>query len=171
MYELDELKLDFIKIINFLLLHPEYENEIGLEFLKILAPDLDDDLVALIINDIFEYFDFDEDYLELPVSEDIEKEIEKLVESGALHYKSVKERRLLKKKQELKKKLGKKAESLEFKRNYYFDKKKRRFVKRKKPLDYKTLRKKAKIMKKLHKKSEFKNRIKRAKEHYKHLGV
>jgi hypothetical protein len=186
MYELDELKLDLIKLINLLLYLPEYRNEYGLEMIKIITPDLDEDIVVLLIQDILDYlFEDEEDLEEIggigdEIAAKVRQDLDDYLEDEAPHapevnesikFKSIKERKLLKKKKELLKKLGDRAKTLEFKRNYYFDKKLKRFVKRDKPLDIKTIKKKAKVMKKLMKKSEFKNKIKRAKEHYKQIGV
>lgn len=137
---------------------------------------------AMMLDDYFGLglFEDDDDEMDVPdylvgdEYEDVEEvypEEQAVVASGmnedAGKTLTQKERRMRALKKKKKRILGKKTETLNFKRNYYFDRKKRKFVKRDKALDVQTLRKKTKRFKRVLRKASTKRKIQRSKRRFK----
>lgn len=137
---------------------------------------------AMMLDDYFGLglFEDDDDEMDVPdylvgdEYEDVEEvypEEQAVVASGmnedAGKTLTQKERRMRALKKKKKRILGKKTETLNFKRNYYFDRKKRKFVKRDKAIDVQTLRKKTKRFKRVLRKASTKRKIQRSKRRFK----
>lgn len=134
--------------------------DIGLEVIAEIADKLDDETIASIIDQLREYYDLD--VLDQVEDEEGGEDDEDLDESIAREEKilsemqTAKEHKLSVIKAKKKAALGAKADTLQFKRNFYFDADKKKFEKRDKPLSIATLKAKAKAFKKILKKSSTK---------------
>jgi len=147
----------------------------ALEILHEVAPKLSQDVIEEIIEGLFAYYldddDEDEEYFESNI-EFSDEDIEELIESFDLLDEKVndvqrKRLRYLKKKRRAQ--LGKRGNSVAFKRTHHFDNKKRKFVKRKKAITVSAMRKKARIFKKTMRRGSSKAKAKRMKKRLAHV--
>lgn len=147
----------------------EGELDPALEILHELAPHFDQETIELIIDGLFEYYLDDDDEDE----EDFDESLEEFYESdlGLLKEKvnAVQAKRLRFLKAKRRKQLGKRGNSMNFKRTHHFDNKKKKFVKRKKALSVSAMRKKARIFKKVKRKGSTKAKAKRMKKRLAHV--
>ena len=128
------------------------------------------DHIAHIIDETYQIGLFDEEGSEMEVPEELvgeEYDEEEELDEG---IPSQRDRRMRAIKMKKKKILGKKSSTLSFKRNFYFDKKKRKFVRRKKSMSVTTIRKKAKRLKKLARRGSTKAKVKRTKKRLSHMA-
>lgn len=132
--------------------------EVGLDLLSNFADRLPDDVIGDIMQSLAEYYDMDVDYDDAEGEEEgtdeaIEAETDAIVEALINERQTSKQHKLLKIKAKKKAALGDKADSMDFKRKYFFDTKLKKFVKRDKALSVSTIKKKAKLFKKILKKA------------------
>jgi len=156
----------------------------ALEIIYELAPRFSDEVIEEIIEGLFAYYlpDDMEDEDDEPMF-DMEEGMEEFEEDyipdnfDALDEKvsAVQKKRLRFLKNKRRKQLGKRGNSVQFKRTHHFDNKKKRFVKRKKTISVSAMRKKARIFKKTMKRGgnkakakRMKKRLKNVKNPYKH---
>lgn len=143
----------------------EYKNKFTfvLEVLHELADEMPEEVVEKINDALLDYYSFDEFEDD---EDDKEDEDDEEVNESLIYEKvnQIKAKRLRFLKMKRKKQLGKRAQSLQFKRSYYFDTKKKRFVKRQKSLDAITIKKKARRLKKILRKAATKRKIQRTKK-------
>lgn len=146
----------------------EGELDPALEIIHELAPHFDEETIELIIDGLFEYYLDDDDD-----EEDFDESLDEFYESdlGLLSEKTnaVQKKRLRYLKAKRRKQLGKRGNSMNFKRTHHFDNKKRKFVKRKKAVSVSAMRKKARIFKKVKRKGSTKAKAKRMKKRLSHV--
>jgi hypothetical protein len=147
----------------------------ALEILYEVAPKLSQDVIEEIIEGLFDYYldddDEDEEYYESNV-EFSDEDMEELVESFDLldeKVNAVQKKRLRYLKKKRRSQLGKRGNSVAFKRTHHFDSKSKRFVKRKKAITVSAMRKKARIFKKTMRKGSSKAKAKRMKKRLSHV--
>jgi len=147
----------------------------ALEILHEVAPKLSQDVIEDIIQGLFDYYldddEEDTDYYESKI-EDFDEDIETLVESFDLldeKINAVQKKRLRYLKKKRRAQLGKRGNTVAFKRTHHFDNKKKRFVKRKKAMTVSAMRKKARIFKKTMRKGSSKAKAKRMKKRLAHV--
>lgn len=142
--------------------------DIGLEILSEVADQLSDDAIAAIMEQLSDYFDLDaleqvedeEDY-DGDMDESLSREDEILAE-----MQTAKQHKLSQIKAKKKAALGDKANTLQFKRNFFFDTKTKKFVKRDKALSIATLKAKARAFKKILKKASTKKAAMKTKKKF-----
>lgn len=157
----------------------DYEPHPILEILYEVAEDIPEETRELIIEGIFDFYDAD-DLDDLTNGDDDDEDDEddedldeSMFEEGDFDFlvevSTRKTKRLRYLKQNRRKKLGKKADSMQFKRTHMFDKNKRRFVKRKKAISVSEMRKKTRKFNKIKRKGATKARAKRTKKRLKNV--
>lgn len=162
----------------------EGELEFGLIILRDIAEHLTDDVADAVSDALIEYYGL-EHYADDNEDDDEEPEEEALAElddyvvrmqrDDVNESEELDERLDAKKKRKLflrkkrKAQLGARANTAAFKRNYYFDKEKRKFVKRHKPMSMSNLRKKKRILKKVVKRRSTQIRMQRTKKRLAHV--
>ena len=144
-----------------------------LEILYDVADQIPEETREYIIEGIFDYYDAD-DIDDLSDDDDDDDLDESIFEEGELDFLLTevtdrKKKRIRYLKQARRKKLGKKATTMNFKRTHKFDKKKRRFVRRKKAMSVSTMRKKARKFNRVKRKGATKARSKRTKKRLKYV--
>ncbi len=144
----------------------------ALEILHELAPQFSEETIEDIIDGLFDYYldDDDDDDLD-DFMENIDEEDFCEDDFGLLDERinPVQAKRLRYLKAKRRKQLGKRGNSMTFKRTHHFDNKKRRFVKRKKAVSVSAMRKKARIFKKVKRKGSTKAKAKRMKKRLKNV--
>lgn len=150
---------------------PEGDLEYGLEIIHEIAEQIPEETAEIIIDALFQYYDVEEEDVEDIVGDDDDEEEtdEELNEMLIEAISPVRAKRLRYLKKKRKKQLGKRASSMTFKRNYKFDTKKGRFVKRAKAVSVVAMRKKARIFKKVVRKGSTKAKAKRTKKKLIHV--
>lgn len=128
--------------------------EVGLDIISEIADRLPEDVITDIMDALAEYYDLNADYGDEGEGE--EGEEGEVDESLVVEKQTAKQHKLMSIKADKKAALGDKADTMDFKRKYFFDTKKKKFVKRDKALSVATIKKKAKIFKKILKKASTK---------------
>ena len=123
--------------------------EVGLDILSEVADRLPEDVITDIMQSLAEYYDLDADY-----GDEGEDDVDESVEGEELdEMQTAKQHKLGAIKAQKKAALGDKANTMDFKRKFFFDTTKKKFVKRDNALSVATIKKKAKIFKKILKKA------------------
>ena len=146
----------------------------ALEIIYEIADRLSEDIIEDIIQALFEYYLNDDDDFENPwdhvesvdveLSDDEKLELFENFELLDEAVNAVQKKRLRYLKKKRRSQLGKRGNSQAFKRNYHFDSKKKKFVKRNKAISVSAMRKKARIFKKTMRRGSSKAKNKRMKK-------
>ena len=155
----------------------------ALEIMYELAHKFSQDVIEDMINALFEYYLDDEEDEDEPWIDNWEESLEEIddTEKSVLMdlirdfdlldeaVNAVQKKRLRYLKKKRRGQLGKRGNSQAFKRNYHFDNKKKKFVKRNKAISVSAMRKKARIFKKTMRKGSSKAKNKRMKKRLSHV--
>jgi len=145
------------------------ELSFGLILIAEYADRLPSDVAEEILDELLDFYDvyddddddegadLDHDEIESLQSESISEETDR----------KMKKMRFIKNKR--KRELGKRADSLEFKRTYKFDTKKKKFVRREKKVSMAIIRKKRRVLKKIARRSSTKIKAQRTKRRLQHV--
>lgn len=151
----------------------EGELDYGLEILYEIAEQIPEETVEIIIDALFQFYDIEDEDVEgaLDGADSDEDETDETMTESLLSeaMTAVKKKRMYYLKKKRKKQLGKRAGSMQFKRNYKFDTKSGRYKKRNKPQSVSQMRAKARRMKKINKRSATKVKAKRTKKRMAHV--
>jgi hypothetical protein len=153
------------------------ELDYGLEIMYEVADQLEEETVETIIDALFQFYDVDEDEVEDQFDDDDDDEKDEgLYESLMIGEDNmdeapglIRQKRLRQLKAKRKRQLGKRSGSMQFKRNYRFDSKKKRFVKRNKPVSVAAMRKKARTFKRVNRRGSTKAKAKKTKRRLKNV--
>jgi len=170
----DYQSLDFFREVLESLMDSDdenYESNPVIEILYELADKIDEEVRENFIEGIFDYYDVDDlDDLDDELASDLDENIEDYDEIINEKINPIKAKKMRMLKAKRREQLGKRGNSMAFKRTHKFDNKKRRFVKREKAVSISAMRKKARIFKKTMKKGSNKAKAKRMKKHLQHVN-
>jgi len=150
----------------------EGEIDYGLEILYEVAEQIPEETLEIIIDALFQFYDIDDEDVEDAMDgADGEDETDEAMNEALIGeaMSAIKKKRMYYLKKKRKKQLGKRSGSMQFKRNYKFDTKKGRYTKRKKPQSVSSMRKKARRITKMNKRSSNKIKAKRTKKRVAHV--